>query len=327
MTCGIYKIANAINDKVYIGQSRSYERRRASHLNKLSKNKHENSHLQRSWNKYGRENFTVDLIEVCEIEVLTERENHWMNHYESFNDSKGYNKLMPSENNLSYAHSDSSKELLSKAKTVYTDEELIDILLDFYRVNNRVPTIRDLRKSKGYVSGVTYRNRFGSFKNALVISGLYDLITNKHDFDRVKMTEKDRNFVILKTKEFIKVHRRALELTDIDNDSDMPSRSSIFRMFGSMENLMNECGYSEQDFVNMYNENLLDGLKKLYIQDGMVTKNTISACSYTGVYSTYVKRFGKLSNAYKLAGIPVNQYGHPIPLEKVDAETKETMLE
>lgn len=327
MTCGIYKITNVINNKVYIGQSRNYEKRRSDHLNKLSSKKHRNKHLQYSWNKYGRENFTIDLIEVCEIDVLTERENHWMNYYESFSDLKGYNKLMPSENNLSYAHSDSSKEIISKSKTMYTDKELIDILLDFYRVNNRVPTVRDLRKSNGYVGGVTYHNRFGSFKNALVISGLYDLIADTHNFDRVKMTNKDRLNVLKVADEFVKKNKRPLGRKDIEKNNNIPSLSSISRMFGSLENLMIECGYSKEYFNKIEEEELLANLKRLYVQDGMITKNTISACPYTRVYSAYVEHFGKLSNAYKLAGIPVNQYGYPIPLEKVDAETKEAILE
>jgi len=61
--CGIYVIRNLINDKIYIGSSVNIKKRFCQHRNSLKKNKHHNKYLQRSWNKYGEENFEFVVIE------------------------------------------------------------------------------------------------------------------------------------------------------------------------------------------------------------------------------------------------------------------------
>jgi group I intron endonuclease len=61
--CGIYVIRNLVNDNIYIGSSVNVKKRFCQHRNSLRKNKHHNKHLQRSWNKYGEENFEFVVIE------------------------------------------------------------------------------------------------------------------------------------------------------------------------------------------------------------------------------------------------------------------------
>ena len=59
----IYRITNLINGKIYIGSALYFKSRRASHWNKLDAGIHHNKHLQNAWNKYGRENFVIEIIE------------------------------------------------------------------------------------------------------------------------------------------------------------------------------------------------------------------------------------------------------------------------
>ena len=92
MTIGIYKIENLVNRKVYIGQSINVEKRLQKHEIELRNNYHYNNHLQRAWNKYGSDNFTIELIEECSKELLTDKEKHWIDHYSSLDLSCGYNK-------------------------------------------------------------------------------------------------------------------------------------------------------------------------------------------------------------------------------------------
>lgn len=75
---GIYVIKNLINGKVYIGQTKSVYNRLISHKNALLNNKHENQHLQRSFNKNGIKNFKFNVIEYCEISKLTEKEKFYI---------------------------------------------------------------------------------------------------------------------------------------------------------------------------------------------------------------------------------------------------------
>lgn len=59
----IYKITNLINNKVYIGSTKSYNRRISYHKSDLNNNKHINNHLQAAWNKYGKDNFLFEIVE------------------------------------------------------------------------------------------------------------------------------------------------------------------------------------------------------------------------------------------------------------------------
>lgn len=60
---GIYIIKNILTEKVYIGSAKSVLSRLNAHKYQLLNNKHFNKHLQSSYNKYGINNFTFELIE------------------------------------------------------------------------------------------------------------------------------------------------------------------------------------------------------------------------------------------------------------------------
>lgn len=60
---GIYQIRNKINGKKYIGSSQDIEARWVGHKRKLNNGGHYNTYLQRAWDKYGEENFVLDICE------------------------------------------------------------------------------------------------------------------------------------------------------------------------------------------------------------------------------------------------------------------------
>lgn len=76
---GIYVIRNKKNNKVYIGSSFDIRKRTNAHKNDLRKGKHHNKYLQNSWNKYGERSFEFKILERCEIDMLLEREQFWIN--------------------------------------------------------------------------------------------------------------------------------------------------------------------------------------------------------------------------------------------------------
>ena len=71
---GIYCIINIKNSKKYIGSSKNIRQRLWVHRAELRHNKHENSHLQNAWNKYGEHNFDYYILEKCEESLLLEKE-------------------------------------------------------------------------------------------------------------------------------------------------------------------------------------------------------------------------------------------------------------
>ena len=70
--CGIYKVTNIINNKVIVGQSIHIANRWTKYRHCLRNNTYNNPHLQKSWNKYGENNFDFVVVEnnIPEIDLL-----------------------------------------------------------------------------------------------------------------------------------------------------------------------------------------------------------------------------------------------------------------
>lgn len=90
---GIYKITNNINGKSYIGQATNIAARWRDHLFRPFEETCDqyNSHLYRAIRDYGIENFSFSILERCEKEELNEKEQYWVDKYDSFNRETGYN--------------------------------------------------------------------------------------------------------------------------------------------------------------------------------------------------------------------------------------------
>lgn len=104
---GIYKITNLINNKVYIGQSTSIQRRLGEHKYKpyYEKSDGYNTPLYRAIRKHGVENFSFETIEECSLEQLDGREIFWIQYYGSYiRDNKGYNLTLGGGGRLSILH-------------------------------------------------------------------------------------------------------------------------------------------------------------------------------------------------------------------------------
>lgn len=100
--CGIYKIENKINSKVYIGQSNNIYKRWYAHKNDLRRNVHDNDYLQHAWNKYGEENFEFSIVELCEnnIDVLNSREQFYIDKFNVIDRNLGYNIKPKADNSI-----------------------------------------------------------------------------------------------------------------------------------------------------------------------------------------------------------------------------------
>ena len=110
---GIYMIKCLVNDHCYIGQSINIRKRLWEHIYSLNKQYNsngefaDNEHLCKAWKKYGENNFTYQILELCSEKLLDDREIYWISIYDSFNN--GYNMTTGGQ----AAHT----------KTEWTDEE------------------------------------------------------------------------------------------------------------------------------------------------------------------------------------------------------------
>lgn len=84
----IYKITNITNNKCYIGQTiKPIKERFREHI---SKAKFVDTKFYRALNKYGEENFKIELIDTASNQnELNDKEVHWIRYYEAV--EKGYN--------------------------------------------------------------------------------------------------------------------------------------------------------------------------------------------------------------------------------------------
>lgn len=111
---GIYCIRHG--DKFYVGQSTVIKRRFSNHRIELTKGVHCNQKLQRSANKYGISSLEFEIIEICDVNLLTEREQYWVTTLDSI--KHGYNICDPIEPSRNRVVSDAMKKRLSDlAKT------------------------------------------------------------------------------------------------------------------------------------------------------------------------------------------------------------------
>ena len=143
----IYEYRNNLNGMVYIGQSIDFMGRKRSHR-WLSLNGDENSYIHRAMRKYGEENFTISVVECCEVDKLDDREIYWINERkcmspDGYNLSTGGNRPIMSEE---------SRQKMSNARKgmVFTDEHRKNLSLSHM---GKSPTLEQREKQREKMTG------------------------------------------------------------------------------------------------------------------------------------------------------------------------------
>jgi group I intron endonuclease len=80
-----------VNGKVYIGSSKNLSQRLKFHRSALRRGNHWNPHLRRAWRVYGRGAFEYFVLEDCEPGRRIEREQYYLDLYQSYDWRFGYN--------------------------------------------------------------------------------------------------------------------------------------------------------------------------------------------------------------------------------------------
>lgn len=75
-TSGIYAIQRG--ERSYIGSSADITLRWRKHRSDLRGGRHHSRYLQNAWNKYGEDAFEFVILEECPVDVLIEREQHYL---------------------------------------------------------------------------------------------------------------------------------------------------------------------------------------------------------------------------------------------------------
>jgi group I intron endonuclease len=101
---GIYKWTNKITNDIYVGQSIDLAKRFIKYFNLSYLKNRETLVISRALIKYGYSNFSLEILEYCDIANLTEREQYYMD------------KLNPRYNTLKIAGSSSGHKLSEETK-------------------------------------------------------------------------------------------------------------------------------------------------------------------------------------------------------------------
>lgn len=112
MSC-VYAIVNEASEKIYIGSTRNLFKRIPKHKYMLNKNRHDNAHLQASYNKYGKGVFKYYVVKECSIDNLVKVEQKYMDLFECCDRQVGYN-IMPDA--INRTHSKETIELIKRKR-------------------------------------------------------------------------------------------------------------------------------------------------------------------------------------------------------------------
>ena len=119
---GVYQITNQINGNRYIGSSVDIKQRWAHHKSALNTGRHRNQHLQRAWDKYGKDNFEFEIICSCPKNKTIEFEQFFLDaRYPEYNIAKcatasalGLHRSIETKRKISEANKNPSAETRRK---------------------------------------------------------------------------------------------------------------------------------------------------------------------------------------------------------------------
>jgi group I intron endonuclease len=189
--CEIYKITNKINNKIYIGQAVSHilnhkKYRPYGHIGRFkchiseafSNKKNQCQYLNNSIKKYGKENFNVEILEICEVLEANDRENHWIVKLNSIY-PYGYNL---NSGGKQFVHTNESKKRVSEGNIKFYSSLKEDKLIKFSQSISSLETIdkylRPLNRNKNQYGWYLY---FGKNKK-IDFGGVHiDLETSKNN--------------------------------------------------------------------------------------------------------------------------------------------------
>lgn len=143
----IYTITLAHDiEKVYVGSSVNVESRKKDHNRLLTNGKHHSKKLQNSFKKYKHKEVELIVIEECTQDNRDEREQYWINHYNSM--ECGYNMVSVDTGSASTHET----RMLRRVNKIEKYKELEDKLLALFLKYEGV-IANTLCSSKGYFYG------------------------------------------------------------------------------------------------------------------------------------------------------------------------------
>lgn len=133
----IYKITNNVNGKVYIGQTiQTVKERFYQHCATKCSDSVLNMAIHRAIKKYGKSNFTIEVIEEVDKDSLNDREKFWIEYYNSYNN--GYNSTRGGQDSSTHCKELDTESIIKE----YNSGKSLRSIGNTFKVDKR--TIKDL---------------------------------------------------------------------------------------------------------------------------------------------------------------------------------------
>lgn len=216
-------------------------------------------------------------------------------------------------------------------KRKYTDEQLLNFLIDLKIELGKTPSSTDVDKKEGLPKSSLYNKRFGSFKNALSLIGL--------SRDKVKSDKYTDSELKAFYKEMCNYFGKSPTATEIEEyrveiNNNIPSARTFITRFDSLSELSRQVGlkHIKNKYSGIEKDFLIEELKRYNEEFGHPPRGKDLDKSNKGYPSrkTYEKHFGSFGDALLKAGFPYrgNKHFSKKPLPKgVDYWTRENLKE
>jgi len=96
--------------KIYVGSTKNLKRRITDHFRLKGK---PTQKLYRAIKKYGKENFSIFILEYCEYLKTLDSEQKWLDYYKPFKNI-GYNICKQAHKTIGYKHTNKTRKLLKE---------------------------------------------------------------------------------------------------------------------------------------------------------------------------------------------------------------------
>ena len=223
---------------------------------------------------------------------------------------------------------DIMRKYFSEFKNI-TNDKLLEYLKDFYSKFG-IPTTRILKFNKDMPSDYLYRERFGSFQNALVEAGICIPESREWLYNRASVTDEEILEIVSRyINNNFSEKDRLPTLKDLYTLCNAPSYSVLNNRFNTTENFYNQLGidYFEHN-KKAFEFDMIDNYIKLKENLGYVPDSRdVDIASKQGLcqgMKTYSEHFGSLIEFQKSLGYePTANLGLIISKEDALLELKE----
>ncbi|MEM5009241.1 hypothetical protein WKH57_00840 [Niallia taxi] len=195
---------------------------------------------------------------------------------------------------------------MSTLRKRYTKEYLFNCLIEYYDKYGITPTARAM-KDKGYPTIHAFINHFGSFKNALIETGLFELRKDKHQFSK-ECTDIE---LLTSLKKYMNDKNR-IPTHEYMRTTLTPSLSTYDRRFdngvyGALKLIGYDIEKQNKEVREEYEQYMIDKYKELKLLLGRVpSSRDIERYSreqnFCPAMKTYESHFGSLYNLQLICG-------------------------